>query len=47
MPDFADDMGRDGDFKPLTDDEISDLVALLASWRTGPGASAAATAKAN
>ncbi len=33
MPDFADDMGRDGDFQPLSSDDISDLVALLASWR--------------
>jgi mono/diheme cytochrome c family protein len=33
MPDFADDSGRSSDFQPLSSDEISDLVALLASWR--------------
>jgi mono/diheme cytochrome c family protein len=36
MPDFAGDEGRDGDFSPLTNQEIDDLVALLASWRRGP-----------
>ncbi len=45
MPDFADDMGREGDFHPLTDDEISDLVALLASWRTAQPSAAASTAQ--
>jgi mono/diheme cytochrome c family protein len=33
MPNYADDLGRAGDFKPLTSDDVSDLVALLASWR--------------
>lgn len=42
MPSFADDMGRDGDFKPLTGEQISDLVALLASWRKGPSDTATA-----
>jgi len=36
MPDFADPKGRDKTtFKPLTSQEVSDIVALLASWRTG------------
>jgi mono/diheme cytochrome c family protein len=35
MPDFAGDDGRPPDFKPLTSSEITDLVALLASWRKG------------
>jgi mono/diheme cytochrome c family protein len=35
MPDFADPKGRDKTtFKPLTSQEVSDIVALLASWRT-------------
>jgi mono/diheme cytochrome c family protein len=33
MPDYRGDLGRGPHFKPLTSDEISDLVALLASWR--------------
>jgi mono/diheme cytochrome c family protein len=33
MPSYAKDDGRPPDFKPLTSDEIDDLVALLASWR--------------
>jgi mono/diheme cytochrome c family protein len=35
MPDFNEKMGRDKSLKPLTSAEISDLVALLASWRRG------------
>jgi mono/diheme cytochrome c family protein len=35
MPDFAENMGRDSNFKPLAQPEIADLVALLASWRRG------------
>lgn len=35
MPDYAGTNGRDSDFKRLTSDEISELVDLLASWRTG------------
>jgi mono/diheme cytochrome c family protein len=35
MPNFASDNGRNPDFKPLTSEEITDLVALLASWRHG------------
>jgi mono/diheme cytochrome c family protein len=39
MPDFADPKGRDKNtFKPLTPQEVSDIVALLASWRTGSAA---------
>ena len=34
MPGYAGQAGRGADFKPLTDQEIDDLVALLASWRT-------------
>jgi mono/diheme cytochrome c family protein len=38
MPDYAGTNGRDSDFKRLTSDEISELVDLLASWRTGTAA---------
>jgi mono/diheme cytochrome c family protein len=34
MPDYADPVGRDPDFKALTDQDVADLVALLKSWRT-------------
>ncbi len=34
MPDFAGKAGRGADFQPLTSQQIADLVALLASWRT-------------
>ncbi len=38
MPSFAGTDGRGKDFKPLTSQQISDVVALLAEWRTaGPG----------
>ncbi|WP_428306738.1 cytochrome c [Lacipirellula sp.] len=33
MPNYADAEGRPDDFKPLTSEEIDELVALLASWR--------------
>jgi cytochrome c oxidase cbb3-type subunit 3/ubiquinol-cytochrome c reductase cytochrome c subunit len=33
MPDYADPKGRPKGFKPLTAQEVSDLVAYLASWR--------------
>jgi cytochrome c oxidase cbb3-type subunit III len=36
MPDFAGSDGRDSDFKPLTGEQIDDLVALLAHWRASP-----------
>ena len=36
MPDFASDEGRGSDFKPLTEQQVSDLVALLAKWRATP-----------
>lgn len=45
MPSFADDMGRT-DYKPLSSDEIDDLVALLASWREQPPGEPAKTASA-
>jgi mono/diheme cytochrome c family protein len=35
MPGYADPKGRQEDFKPLTSEEVTDLVALLASWRQG------------
>lgn len=35
MPNYADPKGRPKDFKPLTSQEVTDLVALLASWREG------------
>lgn len=34
MPGYAGQAGRGPDFKPLTETDIDDLVALLASWRT-------------
>jgi len=33
MPNFAGSRPDDSDFQPLSDQEITDLVALLASWR--------------
>lgn len=33
MPDYAGDEGRPLDFKPLSSEEIADVVALLISWR--------------
>lgn len=33
MPDYAETMGRAKDFRALTNQDVSDLVALLASWR--------------
>ena len=35
MPDYADRAGRPRDFKPLTSQQIADLVALLTYWRDG------------
>lgn len=35
MPNFAQTDGRPDDFKPLTSEEIDELVALLAAWRRG------------
>jgi len=34
MPNFAQKHGRSADFQPLTDKDVNDLVALLASWRS-------------
>ncbi|MGE3809111.1 MAG: cytochrome c [Gemmataceae bacterium] len=34
MPDFRGTAGRPANFKPLTDKDIADLMALLISWRT-------------
>jgi len=42
MPDFADTDGRDSDFKPLTGEQIDDLMALLVHWRASPQKIAAA-----
>jgi mono/diheme cytochrome c family protein len=36
MPDFADASGRASDFKPLTTEDINDLIALLNHWRESP-----------
>ncbi len=33
MPNFAESSGRDKDFAPLTSEQVSDVVALLGSWR--------------
>jgi len=38
MPSYAGTDGRSDDFKPLTSEEVSDLVGLLASWRTAHAA---------
>ena len=35
MPDCTDRQGRPEGFKPLTSREVTELVALLASWREG------------
>jgi mono/diheme cytochrome c family protein len=35
MPDFADSTGRDDGFKPLNEQDVEHLVALLAAWRRG------------
>ena len=37
MPDCTDRQGRPDEFKPLTSQEVTDLVALLASWREVQG----------
>jgi mono/diheme cytochrome c family protein len=34
MPDYAATKGRPEDFQPLTSENVTDVVALLASWRT-------------
>lgn len=36
MPDYAEKTGRGKDFQPLSAQQVSDLVALLASWRNEP-----------
>lgn len=33
MPNYSETDGRDDDFKPLSSQDVSDLVALLAEWR--------------
>ena len=44
MPNFAGTDGRDSDFKPLTNEQIDDLVALFAHWRSSaPKVASAAT----
>jgi mono/diheme cytochrome c family protein len=35
MPGWDDPAGRTSDFRPLTNQDVADLVALLASWRAG------------
>jgi mono/diheme cytochrome c family protein len=37
MPDFAGERPDDSNFKALTDQDVTDLVALLASWRQDRG----------
>jgi mono/diheme cytochrome c family protein len=39
MPDYRDHEGRSADFVPLTSEQIADLTALLAFWRTGESSS--------
>lgn len=36
MPNFTQDDGRDGDFQPLTAQQIADVVALMVHWRGQP-----------
>jgi mono/diheme cytochrome c family protein len=36
MPDYAGPRPGQPDFRPLTPEQVNDLVALLASWRSGP-----------
>jgi mono/diheme cytochrome c family protein len=43
MPDFADKTGRGKEFQPLADQQVTDLVALLASWRNEPSETVAQT----
>jgi cytochrome c oxidase cbb3-type subunit 3/ubiquinol-cytochrome c reductase cytochrome c subunit len=38
MPNYSQDDARPADFKPLSDSQIDELVALLASWRTSSSA---------
>jgi mono/diheme cytochrome c family protein len=38
MPDYASSEGRPAGFKPLSSQNVADLVALLASWRHGESA---------
>jgi cytochrome c oxidase cbb3-type subunit 3/ubiquinol-cytochrome c reductase cytochrome c subunit len=38
MPDYSDDNWRSPKFKPLSSEQINDLVALLAGWRQGASA---------
>jgi mono/diheme cytochrome c family protein len=35
MPDFRGKVGRDPSFTPLTSEDVANLTALLAQWRTG------------
>lgn len=42
MPNFAGTDGRNSDFKPLSGEQIDDLVALLVHWRSSPAKIAAA-----
>jgi mono/diheme cytochrome c family protein len=37
MPGYGPVAGRSAAFKPLTAEQVSDVVALLASWRQGEG----------
>lgn len=37
MPDYAEGKGREKGFRPLSDREVTDLVALLESWRQSDG----------
>lgn len=46
MPNFSEDDGRPGDYKPLTSEEIDNLVSLLASWRDAPPSAPQVTAHA-
>jgi mono/diheme cytochrome c family protein len=38
MPNYADPLGRAAGYQPLESQEVTDLVALLASWRRGGSA---------
>ncbi len=45
MPDSSDGDGRPDGYKPLTSQEVTELVSLLTSWREGVGPTIKQTGK--
>lgn len=45
MPDYRTGEGRASDYRPLSEEEVSDIVALLAAWRRGSAIAARASEK--